>query len=623
METSGRLHVLEIEDGRFRAALDAVPVPVFLVTAEGSVAFANRAFARWMGQPPRALRGRPIELLVGAQAGEWVRTTLARPVQSSAASVGLSIPGVDGRLRRVEVTVDTHGTVGEMPAHATVSLIEQPEAVVSGSVATDLQAMVDAVAPAVALVDSDWELLRWNRSFAASGVVPRDRVSQGLDLAATISRLMVHRLGPRSTGDATLPDVAAAPGGRLEFQAQFATGKRYQVELTAQPDGRIVIMLLDVTDSSRVTEELRRSERMRTIGQLTGGVAHDFNNLLSVVVGNLDLLEEQGLFGEQRSLVQAAKRSALRGASLTGSLLTYQRRAAGQPEPTSATAMVENLERVLRRTLGGHVLVETNLTTEPWLALVDPGLLENAIVNLAINARDAMPSGGTLTIATENVAGGMPQIDGSPALDAVVLSVKDTGVGMSEEIRIRAMEAFFTTKTEGRGTGLGLAMVRRFVRAAQGRIDIRSEEGVGTEVRMVFARHAGPSAEGGPKDSRPTIQGRGKHVLLVEDDSRVRDTFRGLLHRLGYQVTDVARPQAALELIASDGDAYDVLLIDARFPQGPSGVEVARRLSSTHPSLQTALMSGHPETERPFGIPVLSKPCTLSALASVLVTLDD
>ncbi len=620
----GRIKAQESE-GQLRTALDAVPIPVLLVLADGSVTFANRSLSRWLSHPARAVRGRSIEQLLGPQAGDSVRSALSRPVQAVAVTVEHSLPGADGALRRVEVTIDTQGPVGEMPTGATVSLVERPQipAMSADAAAAELQAMIDVVAPSVALVDSSWTLLRWNPSFAASGVVPRGRVAVGLDLGALISRLAVHRLGPRTTPESTLPDLASAPGGRLEFESQLPTGRRYRVEFTAQPDGKIVIVLLDVTDASRVDEELRRSEKMRTIGQLTGGIAHDFNNLLSVVVGNLDLLEDQGLFGEQRSLVQAAKRSALRGASLTGSLLTFQRRSTGQPEPTSATAMVENLERVLRRTLGGQCRVETHLTTQAWTTLVDPGLLENAIVNLAINARDAMPSGGTLTISTENVAGGLDDHDGTRAQDAVVVSVKDTGVGMSEEVRIRAMEAFFTTKAEGSGTGLGLAMVQRFVRVAKGRIVVLSEEGVGTEVRIVLPRHVGSVSATDGAESRPLLPGKGRRVLLVEDNSRVRTTFRGMLQRLGYEVTDVDRPQSAIELMELDSEGFDVLLVDARFPEGPSGVEIARRFSAERPHLQTLLMSAHPDTERPFGIPVLSKPCTLSALAAVLASLGD
>lgn len=619
---AGRRGAQDLQAGELRAALDAVPVPVLSVRSDGTASFANRAFARWSAQPSRSVHGRPVELLLGPQAGECVRSALLRPVNNDVVSVELSAPSPSGAIKRLELTIDTHGRRGELPTGATVSVVEQ--AVVShsdSSAAVELQAMVDAVAPSVALVDSEWRLLRWNPAFASSGLMSRQAIAAGSDFGALMSRLVVHRLGPRPSEESVLPDVAAASGGRVEFHSALPNGRRYHVELTAAPDGRVVVMAHDVTASAQVDEELRRSERMRTIGQLTGGVAHDFNNLLAVIVGNLDLLEDQGLFGEQRSLVQSAKRSALRGASLTGSLLTFQRRAAGQPEPTSPTAMVENLERVLRRTLGGQVNIETRLTTSPWRSHVDPGLLENAIVNLAINARDAMSEGGTLTISTESLEGGLRSDEGAP-VDALVVSVKDTGIGMSEEVRLRATEAFFTTKTEGRGTGLGLAMVRRFVRAAQGRIVILSEEGEGTEVRIFLPRYVGPREDSDVETATPTNQGQGKHVLLAEDNTHVRNTFRGMLQRLGYRVTDVDRPEVAIELLERHGDEYDVLVVDARFPEGPSGVEIARRFADAHPGLETLLMSGHPETERPFGIPVLSKPCTLSALSSVLAALD-
>jgi len=600
----------QVDTNPERVALDAVPVPVAYVLTDGTVAIANRALAGWLGLPARSASGLPVDMVLGAQAGAWVREKIAQH-STGPVSRELALPNRDGPPRWVVLTLESHYVPGQESPGATVTIAERPQdgqATTTQDGVDELRAMVEAARPAIGLLDRDWSLVRWNAAFARIGIIAREDLERGLSLADPIRGLLKDRLGPSVDRD-VLPDLSREPDERIGCTVQGPDGRRLQAELLRQPDGRIVIMLLDVTASSRLEEELQRSERMRSMGELTGGIAHDFNNLLSVIVGSLDVLEDQGLFGEQRALVKTAKRSALRGASLTSALLSFGLRGAGQPQFVSPNTVVEGIQNVLRRTLGGQVQFETRLLPELWTVHLDPGLLENALLNLAINARDAMKSGGTLTVSTENVRGEQGGVD------SVVVSVRDTGEGMSPEVRARALEAFFTTKEDGRGTGLGLSMVQRFVRAAQGRIFIVSEEGRGTEMRMVFPRHDAPDVA---TPTTPAALERGQgHVLLLESDAQVRNTFRTMLLRLGYRVSDVDDASLAQDLIGKDA-SITVLLADANVPGGPSGVEVVQAAVKERPELAAFLISGRPIADGASGIPVLDKPCRLGILASAL-----
>ena len=621
-------HSRQVSTAPERAALDAVPVPVAYVVRDGTLAITNRAMAQALGVPARSVTGLPVEMVLGPQAGAWIRQALTRPSRDPV-STEVALPTRDGPPRWVVLTLESHfpnaQTAGALPGAqdspgASITLVDRPQdsALESGerphSEALDeLRGMVEAARPGIAVVDDQWSLQRWNGAFAKIAVLARADLERGASLEPLLKNAWRDALGPRDSAE-QLPDLRAHPEGRLEFTAQRDNGDRISVELVLQPDGRIVIMMADVTATSRLEEELRRSERMRAVGELSGGIAHDFNNLLSVIVGTLDVLEDQGLFGEQRELVKTAKRSALRGASLTAALLAFGRRGAGHPEPTSANGVVQGIENVLRRTLGGHVQFETDLTPELWTIHADPGLLENALLNLAINARDAMPEGGTLTLSTENVPGEAGSVDG------VVLSVRDTGQGMSDEVREQALEAFFTTKPQGRGAGLGLSMVQRFVRAARGRIFITSVEGEGTEVRLVFPRHKSDAVEA--DDAKEPRAPGGGHVLLLEADLHVRNALRTMLLRLGYRVSDVDDPAVAVKLIETD-PSLTALLADANVPGGPTGLDVIRSAESIRPDLSTFLISGSAVRSEAEGIVVLEKPIRLGALSSALARANE
>src|ERR1043166_1039213 len=302
-------------------------------------------------------------------------------------------------------------------------------------------------------------------------------------------------------------------------------------------------VMSDVTDQKRIESQLAQAQRMDAIGQLSGGIAHDFNNLLTSILLNADVLA--GMLDERsRPLAEAIRMAAERGADLTRRLLAFGRRQMLEPRPTDVKELLGGMEPLMHRTLGEHIQIAWEHAANLWSATVDPSQLENAVLNLAVNARDAMPNGGQLSIETANVEFDLEQAAAFPEIrpgQFVMIAVRDTGVGMPPDIVARAFEPFFTTKDVGKGTGLGLSMVYGFVKQSGGHARIYSEVGMGTTVTLYL-----PQAGGGAKSpsdgkvAEAVPAGRGETVLVVEDDHLVRGYVAHLLKELGYRVVTVA-----------------------------------------------------------------------------------
>jgi CheY-like chemotaxis protein len=345
-------------------------------------------------------------------------------------------------------------------------------------------------------------------------------------------------------------------------------------------------------------------------------VAHDFNNLLTVVLGNLELLSMRAAGERDRRLIEGALQAGQRGAKLNQQLLAFSREQRLAPKPTDVNLLINETTELLARTLGGRVEVKAELSGNLWPALVDPTQLETAILNLAINARDAMPDGGTLSLATANVAYGAALPADLPPGEYVALSVADTGAGMSEEVLARVFEPFFTTKEVGKGSGLGLSQVYGFVKQSGGTVTIESRPGQGTTVRLYFPRSVAPSiapAKGAAQPG-PTRHGR---ILLVEDDPPVRQSVASCLRSLGYSVVEAENGEQALDILGQDLH-IELLLTDHLMP-GISGLELVRAARRSCPDLATAVMTGHVAAaaiEREEDTPlVIMKPFTLTELA--------
>jgi len=372
---------------------------------------------------------------------------------------------------------------------------------------------------------------------------------------------------------------------------------------------------------------LRQAQKMEAMGQLTGGIAHDFNNLLTVIIGNLEMLEGKLTTPLQRELATEALDAADLGARLTARLLAFARRSHLEPESINLNSFVLGLTDMLHRTLGETVLLSTALTPSLWPVRVDPSQVESAIVNLTVNARDAMPNGGRLVIETSNAVVDEEMcrgLDGLHPGDYVRLTVSDTGEGMSEAVRERAFEPFFTTKEQGRGTGLGLSMIYGFAKQSGGLATIESGSEAGTIVSIFLPRHrVEPVAIDDADPEGAALAGAGQTILAVEDDERVRKLTVARLTQLGYSVIAAGSGREAIDLLAS-GKFADLLFSDVVMPGGMSGFELRAKVQALYPNMPVLLTSGYAEelsrddADRDDRLKILRKPYRLADLAAAI-----
>jgi signal transduction histidine kinase len=378
-------------------------------------------------------------------------------------------------------------------------------------------------------------------------------------------------------------------------------------------------VILDATDRKSLEEQLVQARKMEAVGQLTGGVAHDFNNLLTVVLGNIDMLARKEEESERRARrIDAIRQAAERGRDLTRQLLAFSRRQHLSPVTLEVGGLIREFASLMRQAVGEAVTIDLQLPEGPLNAHVDPTQLETALLNLAVNARDAMPDGGRLAISLWH----------EPAevgLGHAVIEVRDSGVGMSPQVRERVFEPFFTTKEVGKGSGLGLSQVYGFVRQSDGEVRVESTVGEGTAFQILLPATAA-RAQAVTADPRPTqVEGGSEHLLLVEDDPTVLALTLDVLTGLGYQVKTATNAAEALEVLQGD-PAIDLLFTDVVMPGGVSGVGLARTARELRPGLRVLLTSGFiGETQVKEGaeFPLLDKPYETPALAAMLRQLLD
>ena len=390
--------------------------------------------------------------------------------------------------------------------------------------------------------------------------------------------------------------------------------------------GGAIVMAQDVTQREAAEDQLRQSQRIEAIGQLTGGVAHDFNNLLLVILGNAQLLHDDLPDGdERRDYAVKIESAAQRGAALTHRLLAFSRRQILAPKPINLGQVVSEMIDLITRTLGETIDVRLTVAPGIWIVQADPSQMESVVLNLAVNARDAMPDGGMLSIETRNVHLDAAHRATHPYVipgDYVMLAVSDTGVGMAPDVLKRAFEPFFTTKEPGKGTGLGLSMIYGFVKQSGGNVDIYSEPGNGTTVRVYLPRDAAASQAKAKGDKRQELPAGSpqERILVVEDNAPVRDLIVRQLKSLSYSVREAHNGPSALDILEKD-DAFDLLLTDLVMPGGMNGRELAERAKRLHPALKIVFTSGYTEDVviRAAGASgtatLLSKPFTRRELA--------
>ncbi|RAM62733.1 histidine kinase [Herbaspirillum rubrisubalbicans] len=391
-------------------------------------------------------------------------------------------------------------------------------------------------------------------------------------------------------------------------------------ELNDTLEQRVVEEILERT---RAEAALRQIQKMEAVGQLTGGVAHDFNNVLQIIGGNLQLLQTEPRLDERsRQRVRTAIGAVDRGAKLSSQLLAFARRQPLQPRSINLERVVQNMDDLLHRAVGENIEISTVITQDLWNSMLDPNQVENLIINTAINARDAMPNGGRLTLQIDNVQLSDPaflsQADLAPG-DYVQLQISDNGAGMSPEVRERAFEPFFTTKREGEGTGLGLSMAYGFVKQSKGHISLHSEPGKGTTIRIYFPRCV--EDEVLIDDSRDMDVGGGDEtILVVEDDANLQLTVIDTLSSLGYRVLKADHGEQALAILQS-GMAVDMMFTDVVMPGSVPVTELARQARALLPDIEILFTSGYPrdaivhEGRLDAGVELLSKPYRINQLA--------
>ncbi len=383
----------------------------------------------------------------------------------------------------------------------------------------------------------------------------------------------------------------------------------------------------DISKQVVQDEALRKSQRMEAIGQLTGGIAHDFNNLLTIITGNHELLEMELQTDEQRELLARANNAALMGARLTNRLLTFARRRRLDPVVLNLNEQVLGMAELLRRTLGESIALGTLLAPGLWSVRTDPSEVENAVLNLAINSRDAMPAGGKLVIETRNVVLDERDVANEVGVEPgeyVRLSVSDTGLGMSPEVLSRVFEPFFTTKEPGKGTGLGLSVIYGFVKQSGGHVTVYSEPGRGTTVNLYLPRvRAVGERAATAKQAAAAEAATGETILLVEDNPDVRKVTARRLEHLGYRVLEAESGMRAIEMLKG-GAEVDLLFSDVVMPGGVSGFDLARWVKANMPSVHVLLTSGFAddiaragETPAPE-LEILRKPYSGTELAAAL-----
>ncbi len=561
------------------------------------------------------------------------------------------IEELEGRLRDSEDTLDAIRR-GEIDALVVRGRADEQQVYTLESADRPYRVLIEQIQEGAVTLAEDGTVLYCNHRLADLLGMAHERViGQSLLLralpeeASAFERLLVNaRTVPsrgevmfRTAGGTDVPvyvSLSPLPGedgstllcGVLTDLTEQKVHLRELAEANARLQG-------EIAEREQIEEALRQSQKMEAVGQLTGGLAHDFNNLLTGVTGSLELLQAriaQGRMKDVDRYVGAAQGAAKRAAALTQRLLAFSRRQTLDPRPTNMDRLVAGMVELVRRTVGPGIALET-VTAEAgaagglWLTLVDQSQLENALLNLCLNARDAMPDGGKITVETANawLDEGTARERELPPGPYVSLCVSDTGTGMTPEVSARAFDPFFTTKAIGQGTGLGLSMIYGFARQSGGQVRICSTLGQGTAMCLYLPRHFGAedAADTPPDLAEAPRAGQGETVLVVDDEPTVRMLVTEVLQDLGYAAIEAADGAAGLRVLQSNAQ-IDLLVTDVGLPGGMNGRQVADAARVARPSLKVLFITGYAENavlshaHLDPGMHVMTKPFAMETLAS-------
>jgi len=481
----------------------------------------------------------------------------------------------------------------------------------------------ESTTDSVIVTDRDWRISFFNQR-------AWEHIAEGRQLIGMSLREVL--LDAADTEVLSQLEDAVSDGRPVSFEIHRARrGVWYAVNAFPSSEG-LAIFFRDVTEQKHavearqlIEEQLHQSQKMESVGQLTGGVAHDFNNLLAVVSGNLDLIEHASDNDNIRRFAAIARRATDRGARLTAQLLAFSRRQRLNPKLVNANELISEFQGLIRQALGGRCEVKLRADERLWPCHVDPPLLETALLNLALNGRDAMPDGGVLEIETQNVILDEEAVSGCPPGSYVRLTVADTGHGMPPEVRDRIFEPFFTTKEVGKGTGLGLSMVYGFVRQSGGYITVESAPGAGTTIALYLPKAVQePEVDLKTEQAGATPRGS-ERILLVEDNEDLLEVTSAMLTTFGYAVVGARNGAEAIRLLDS-GQQFDLLFTDVVMPNGPNGVELGREARRRSSAIKVLLTSGYAgdvlaRHRAADEFPIIQKPYTAAELAQYLRSL--
>jgi PAS domain S-box-containing protein len=653
---------LSESEQRFRMIADSAPVPIWVSLLNGAREFVNRAYLDFLARPyeealvfdwRKALHPEDLERILGEQRrGEASRRPFALEARYRRG---------DGQWRWLRSESQPRwGAMGEHVgfigvAHDVTDAkeAEQKLTLLNATLERRIEERTARLTATEALIQTFFfhssechaVLVETEEGqFRYEEVNPATLRLYGRTRAQVVGYTIEEVFGAKVAGELNVHLAACLRAG-VAYRYERNQGEAI-IEAIATPvpaeDGsrqRLVVSAHDVTERRRLEDHLRQAQKMEAVGQLTGGVAHDFNNLLTLVLGGLDLIGRQipNLPATPAlARIERAKDMALQGvkraAALTSRLLAFSRQQALAPQSLDANKLVAGIEDLLRRTLGEQVALETILVEDLWRAYADPNQLENALLNLALNARDAMPNGGTLTIATANsvldktyvAALSEPVAPGQ----YVMILVADTGTGMSRATRERAFDPFFTTKEVGKGTGLGLSQVYGFTRQSAGHVAIFSEPGEGTTFKIYLPRREGADDSADALSADAGGEGGAENILLVEDDEALRTYTSEILRELGYRVSTCANGADALALL-DQNVKIDLLLTDVVMPGGLNGRQLADRAIRKRPGLKVLFMTGYTRDaivhhgRLDEGVHMIGKPFSFPELAAkVRVRLD-
>ncbi|MFK4501639.1 PAS domain S-box-containing protein [Bradyrhizobium japonicum] len=508
---------------------------------------------------------------------------------------------------------------------AAAQLAEQAQAA-----AQMTQAVIKTALDAFVQTDANGIVLEWSvQAEALTGWTRKEA------LGADVVNLLIAeplRDGFRQRMMRLLPELSDTPIGiRFEATLLHRNGDRILIEASStalQLGGRTIInnFVKDVTQKRAAEEQLIQAQKMEAVGQLTGGIAHEFNNMLTVITGTIEILADAVKDDPPlATITKLISEAADRGAALTSSLLSFARKQALQPAEIDVNELLEEVAKLLLATFDKKIEIVSRLDRNVWLAFADRGQLSAALLNLAINARDAMLDGGKLTLTTRNVVFGVREavaVGAGYAGDYVEIEIADTGTGISQAILERIFDPFFSTKDVGKGTGLGLSMVFGFVKQSGGGIKVTSEEGRGTIFTIYLPKAETSTLRPAGYDERKVVGGT-ETILCVEDDRDVRQYVTVQLESLGYKVISAANATEALAIVA-DGTPFDLLFTDIVMTGGINGRELAEQMVAARPSLRVLFTSGyaydslHAQGRATMGAPLLAKPYRKAELARML-----